>query len=36
MDLNYSQSLGGGASMQAGMTSADGATTVGAGVAFGF
>ena len=34
--LRYNQSLGGGASMQAGMTSADGATTVGAGVAFGF
>ena len=34
--LRYNQSLGGGASMQAGVTSADGATTVGAGVAFGF
>ena len=34
--LRYNQSLGGGASMQAGMTSAGGTTTVGAGVAFGF
>ena len=34
--LRYNQSLGGGASMQAGATSADGVTTVGAGVAFGF
>ena len=34
--LRYNQSLGGGASMQAGMTSANGTTTVGAGVAFGF
>ena len=34
--LRYNQSLGGGASMQAGMTSAAGTTTVGAGVAFGF
>ena len=34
--LRYNQSLGGGASMQAGVTSADGTTTVGAGVAFGF
>ena len=34
--LRYNQSLGGGASMQAGVTSAGGATTVGAGVAFGF
>jgi len=34
--LRYNQSLGGGASMQAGVTSADGKTTVGAGVAFGF
>ena len=34
--LRYNQSLGGGASMQAGVTSAAGATTVGAGVAFGF
>ena len=34
--LRYNQSLGGGASMQAGMTSSAGTTTVGAGVAFGF
>jgi outer membrane protein OmpU len=34
--LRYNQSLGGGASMHAGVTSAAGATTVGAGVAFGF
>ena len=34
--LRYNQSLGGGASMHAGVTSASGATTVGAGVAFGF
>ena len=34
--LRYNQSLGGGASMQAGVTSAGGTTTVGAGVAFGF
>jgi len=34
--LRYNQSLGGGASMQAGMTSAGGNTVVGAGVAFGF
>jgi outer membrane protein OmpU len=34
--LRYNQSLGGGASMQAGMTSSGGDTTVGAGVAFGF
>ena len=34
--LRYNQSLGGGASLQAGMTSAGGTTTVGAGVAFGF
>ena len=34
--LRYNQSLGGGASLQAGMTSAAGTTTVGAGVAFGF
>ena len=34
--LRYNQSLGGGASMQAGVTSAAGTTTVGAGVAFGF
>ena len=34
--LRYNQSLGGGASMQAGTTSAAGVTTVGAGVAFGF
>ena len=34
--LRYNQSLGGGASLQAGVTSADGTTTVGAGVAFGF
>lgn len=34
--LRYNQSLGGGASLQAGMTSSAGTTTVGAGVAFGF
>jgi outer membrane protein OmpU len=34
--IRYNQSLGGGASMQAGVTSAGGATTVGAGVHFGF
>jgi len=34
--LRYNQSLGGGASMQAGATSAGGVTTVGAGIAFGF
>ena len=34
--LRYNQSLGGGASMQAGVTSAGGTTTVGAGVHFGF
>ena len=34
--LTYNQSLGGGASLKAGMTSAGGDTTVGAGVAFGF
>jgi outer membrane protein OmpU len=34
--LRYNQSLGGGASMHAGMTSADGKTLVGAGIAFGF
>ena len=34
--LRYNQSLGGGASLQAGMTSDNGTTTVGAGVAFGF
>jgi len=34
--LTYSQSLGGGVSMQAGVASVAGATTVGAGVAFGF
>tara|TARA_Y100001934_G_C11826701_1_gene528650 strand:- start:97 stop:585 length:489 start_codon:yes stop_codon:yes gene_type:complete len=34
--LRYNQSLGGGAAMQAGVTSAGGTTTVGAGVNFGF
>ena len=34
--VRYNQSLGGGASMHAGATSADGNTTIGAGVAFGF
>ena len=34
--LRYNQSLGGGVDMHAGVTSAAGATTVGAGVAFGF
>jgi outer membrane protein OmpU len=34
--VNYNQSLGGGAAVQAGVTSAGGATTVGAGVSFGF
>ena len=34
--VNYNQSLGGGVAMQAGVTSAGGATTVGAGVSFGF
>ena len=34
--LRYNQSLGGGAAMQAGATSADGVTTIGAGVNFGF
>jgi hypothetical protein len=34
--LNYTQSLGGGASLTAGVTSADSLTTVGAGVAFSY
>ena len=34
--MRYNQSLGGGVSMQAGATSNDGTTKVGAGVAFGF
>ena len=34
--VNYNQSLGGGAAVQAGVTSAGGTTTVGAGVSFGF